>query len=52
MSESDQSIQVEELTVQGDQVIERKFVSERDARPYTMSKLMNFVEERVRREYP
>lgn len=46
------NIRVQELTIQGDQVLERKFVSERDARPYTMSKLMSFVEERLRREYP
>jgi hypothetical protein len=44
------NLRVQELTIQGDQVTERRFVSERDAKPFALARLMGLIEDQIRRE--
>ena len=45
------NLRVQELKIQGDQVIERRFVGERDAKPFALARLMGCIEDQVNREF-
>ncbi len=45
------NLRVQELQIQGDQVLERKFISERDAKPFALARLIGCVEDQVQRDF-